>query len=517
MVRFFKTASPASANGEGYKGLTSTPQFTVKPGIYDSPITVELTAGAGESIHYTTDCTTPSAASPVYTGPIDITTNTVIRAVAVQDGCLTGYSNTGTYLFVSQDVNHSVQVMSLVTDPANLWDEKTGIYAYGENFDGTLELGEMLKTANYYQSGTKWERPASFEVFSEDTKLQDFQQNVSVRIAGGFGRSRAQKGFNITARSELGSSRMNYAFFENRPYTEYKAVVLRAGAQDQSMSKIRDELSTGLLEGSDVNFLYQAYKPCVLYLNGEYWGMYFLKEKRNRFFVAQHEGTTNTDDMDIIKSSSIVVYGSNKEWNELMTYVRTHDLSNQDAYKYVSDRLDVNSFMDYMICELYVANSDYANIQFYKLPGGKWKWIYYDFCWGWFNVNHTTITNRRGSRPAASDLFNALLKNPDWKDAFVRRFAELMKEVYDPVRVNAKIDELYEIVLTEREREMAKFNAKTFMGETQIANNVSSMSSWEKHVERVRNFANDRPEIIKAELKSQLGLSDAYMREVFGE
>jgi len=338
-----------------------------------------------------------------------------------------------------------------------------------------------------------------------------------MRIAGGYGRSRAQKGFNITARSEYGKSRMAYKFFENREYTSYKAVVLRAGAQDQSMSKIRDELSSGLLEGMDVNVLVQAYKPCVLYLNGEYWGMYFLKEKRNRFFVAQHEGTENTDDMDIVKSSSLTVYGSNAEWKDLMAYVNSHDLSNAAYYKYVSDRLDVTSFMDYMVCELYVANSDYANIEYYKLPGGKWKWIYYDFCWGWYNVNHTTITNRRGEKPAASGLFNALLKNKGWKDAFVRRFAELMKTIYDPARVNAKIDELYAVVITERAREMEKFNGRTFMGKTQIDHNVSSMSSFEKHVSRVRDFANKRPAIIKAELQSQLGLSDAYMKEVFGE
>lgn len=71
-------------------------------------------------------------------------------------------------------------------------------------------------------------------------------------------------------------------------------MVLRAGAQDQNRSKIRDELASGLLEGTDINILYQAYRPTVLYLNGEYWGVYFMKEKRNRFFVAQHENTETT-------------------------------------------------------------------------------------------------------------------------------------------------------------------------------------------------------------------------------
>lgn len=88
----------------------------------------------------------------------------------------------------------------------------------------------------------------------------------------------AQKGFNIVARDEYGEDRMHYKFFDNLDFTEYKALVLRAGAQDQNRSKIRDELAAGLLEGTDVDFLYQAYRPCVLYLNGEYWGVYFLRE-----------------------------------------------------------------------------------------------------------------------------------------------------------------------------------------------------------------------------------------------
>jgi len=121
----------------------------------------------------------------------------------------------------------------------------------------------------------------------------------------------------------------------------------------------------------------------VLYLNGEYWGVYFMKEKRNRFFIAQHENTDNVKDMDLIKSESTsgVFYGSNQEWIELMSYVRSHDLTSSEAYAYVDARVDLSSFMDYMICEIYSANSDVWNIQYYKLPGGKWKWIYYDFCW----------------------------------------------------------------------------------------------------------------------------------------
>ncbi len=520
---YYASPTPGAANGQGALGITAIPAFSTLPGVYENAIAVELSAKPNETIYYTTDSTAPTQNSTRYTGPISLEHNTVIRAVSVRDGYITGSAASGTFLFTADNVNHTLPILTLVTDPKNLWDAKTGIYAYGENYDPDLPYDQALLSSNFYKGrGTEgeevqsqWERPANFAVFGDDTRQQVFAQDVAIRIAGGFGRGRAQKGFNILARSEYGNNTLDYAFFENRPYTSYKSLSLRAGAQDQNRSKIRDELSSGLLEGTDVNVLVQAYKPYVMYLNGEYWGVYFMKEKRSRFFVAQHENTEDADNLDVLKASSLISHGSNQEWLALMDYVKSHDLSGSEAYQYVADRMDVDSFMDYMICELYVGNSDYANIQYYKLPGGKWKWIYYDFCWGWNNYDHQTVTLRRGTKPAASDLFNALLKNAGWKDAFCRRFAEIMKTVYTPDRVNALIDELAASVDSEIAREREKFNGATFMGMPQPQQNLGSYNSFQSNIAYLKEFNEKRPAIIKAQLQQELGLSDAYMQEVF--
>ncbi|MCE5236265.1 MAG: lamin tail domain-containing protein [Clostridiaceae bacterium] len=520
---YYKTSTPGKANGEGSNGITAAPVFSTAPGIFENAISLEISVPAGETAYYTTDCTTPTQNSKRYDGPIAIDKNTVIRAVSVREGYLPGASVSGTYLFTSDGVNHKLPVATLVTDPDNLWDEKTGIYAYGEDFDGSGTLEEMLLSANYYEGRgyqgeeiqSQWERPGSFAIFN-DGGTQVFSQNISMRIAGGYGRMRAQKGFTVIARSEYGSNSLAYPFFENRPYTEYKSLVLRAGAQDQTLSKIRDELSAGILEGTDVNMLYQAYKPYVLYLNGEYWGVYFLREKRSRFFVAQHENTENNDDVDLIKSEKNISNGSSQDWKGLMAYVSAHDLANADAYAYVESQVDMQSFMDYMICEIYVANTDVWNIQYYKLPGGKWKWVYYDFCWGWGEYSHDTLAYRRLSTKPCSDLFNKLLKNDAWRDAFLRRFGELMKTVYAPERVNALIDELYATVEPEIARERALFNAATFKGRTQVSENLASYDSFQTHIKKVRTFADKRPAAIKKILQQTFGLSDGYMSEVFG-
>lgn len=524
---YYAEPTPGAQNGKGYEGITQLPAFSVTPGIYDNAVTVAITAGEGETIRYTTDCTTPNASSEVYSGELSISKNSVIRAAAFRDGYLSGDVATATYLFRNDGVNHALPVVTLVTDPDNLWNSKTGIYATGDQFDpDAASYADTLKSATYYQAkfateeqvDTIWEKPAAFSLF-DDNGRQVFTQNVGIRIAGSFGRGRAQKGFNVIARKEYGKGSMEYPFFENRPYTEYKAVVLRAGAQDQNRSKIRDELASGLLEGTDINILYQAYRPTVLYLNGEYWGVYFMKEKRNRFFVAQHENTENNVDLAIGKGFKQRTYGDNSDWVSLYEYATSHDLSSAEAYAYVSERMDVDSFRDYMIAEIYNGNTDTYNFQYYRLKGGKWKFIFYDFCWGFQSPGHETLAFRMGKTPSdvcSAKLFAAMLQNKGWRDSFCRRFGELLNTAFAPERVSALIEELYGYVEPEIKREREKFNKDTFMGVKQPATNLGSYEGFQSEISKLKDFAQKRPEEIKRQLQSNLGLSDSYMKEVFG-
>ena len=524
---YYAEPTPGAQNGMGYEGITQLPAFSVTPGIYDNAVTVAITAGEGETIRYTTDCTTPNASSEVYSGELSISKNSVIRAAAFRDGYLSGDVATATYLFRSDGVNHALPVVTLVTDPDNLWNNKTGIYATGDQFDpDAASYADTLQSATYYQAkfateeqvDTIWEKPAAFSLF-DDNGRQVFTQNVGIRIAGSFGRGRAQKGFNVIARKEYGKGSMEYPFFQNRPYTEYKAVVLRAGAQDQNRSKIRDELASGLLEGTDINILYQAYRPTVLYLNGEYWGVYFMKEKRNRFFVAQHENTENNVDLAIGKGFKQRSYGDNSDWVSLYEYATSHDLSASDAYNYVAERMDVDSFRDYMIAEIYNGNTDTYNFQYYRLKGGKWKFIFYDFCWGFQSPGHETLAFRMGKTPSdvcSAKLFAAMLQNKGWRDSFCRRFGEFLNTAFAPERVTALIEELYGYVEPEIKREREKFNKDTFMGVKQPNTNLGTYEGFQSEISKLKDFAQKRPEEIKRQLQSNLGLSDSYMKEVFG-
>lgn len=468
--------------------MAALPVPSAAPGSYDAVQQISLSCETeGAVIYYTTDGTEPTQNSARYAGAIPVDATGMVRARAYKEGFIESAVATATFIIGEP---HSLPVVSLVTDPNNLWDEQTGIYAMGP---GAAE-DYPYEGANFHQS---WEKPASFEVFDE-SGAEVFAQNVAIRIQGGYSRGRSQKSFAIMARSEYGPGSMAYAFFDNRPYTEYQSLVLRNGGQDQSIGKIREVVALSLVEGQGFNVLTQACKPYVLYLNGEYWGVYFLMEKRNEAFIAQHEGIQDPDRMNVLKASSIVLQGSNEEYKALTQYIGSHDMSLKENYDYVAARVDTDSFMDLMICQLWVANSDYANVMFYQtLPDGKWKQIYYDFCWTLGNsdggFNHQTLKYRMDSSKAGSSLLVGLLKYKPWRDAFVERFAWALREVYNPDRVITVIDAIAAQVRDEMPAERAKFGG--------------SMTAWEAEVEEMKDFARNRGAAIVGQLESVLSLS----------
>ena len=181
--------------------------------------------------------------------------------------------------------------------------------------------------------------------------------------------------------------------------------------------------------------------------------------------------------------------------------------------------MDVDSFRDYMIAEIYNGNTDTYNFQYYRLKGGKWKFIFYDFCWGFQSPGHETLAFRMGKTPSdvcSAKLFAAMLQNKGWRDSFCRRFGELLNTAFAPERVSALIDQLYGYVEPEIKREREKFNKDTFMGVKQPNTNLGTYEGFQSEISKLKDFAQKRPEEIKRQLQSNLGLSDSYMKEVFG-
>ncbi len=495
-VFYFEKPTPGAANGAHSDGIAAAPAANIAGGSYEGAQQIALTcATEGAVIRYTTDGTTPTESSPRYASPISISATGMVRARAFKDDYITSGTYTSTY-FIGE--THKLPLVSIVTDPKLLFDPVTGIYEKGPNATEISSSPGHFSNANYNQKGQKSERPASFEVFDESGK-RVFAQDISIRIQGGFSRDHAQKSFAVYARSQYGKSRMEYAFFDDLPYAEYKSLVLRQGGQDQNVAKIKEAVVLDLVKDMGFNFLTQAVKLYVLYINGEYWGVYFMMEKRNEYFIAQHENFDEPKNMNIGWHIKNVRRGTTKDYLDLVRYVNNHDMTQKENYDYVAQRLDTDSFLDLMVNQIIIANSDYGNILYYQLlPDGKWKQIFYDFCWtlgdsAYPDGNHPTLAKRRESNKAGSDLLNGLLKYKPWRDKFIERFAWALKEVYNTERVLSYIDKWYNIVKEEMPAEREKFGG--------------SVSSWETHVERMRRFARLRPANIVKQLKEAFSLT----------
>ncbi len=493
---YFEQPTPGAANANPLQGIAASPKATTTPGSYDAVQTVSLECDTADAqIYYTMDGTEPTQSSAQYTGPVMVDKTGMIRARAYKDGFLPSVIQTQTYFIGEQ---HALPLLSIVTNPDYLWNEQTGIYVPGPNpvlVEGSTTHYEV---ANYLERGQESERPASFEVFDENGR-EIFGANVGIRIAGGYSRDNKQKSFAIMARSKYGANSLRCAFFDNRAFTEYQSLVLRQGGQDQTIGKIKEIVTLSLVQDKGFNFLTQAWKPYVLYLNGEYWGVYFMMEKRNENFIAQHENFEDPDNMNIVWSTARLIQGDVSGYNELMTFISTHDMSVEENYQHVAAQVDTDSFMDMMINQVWVANSDYANIEYYQLlPDGKWKQIYYDFCWTFGssefpNGDHPTLAKRMESSKAGSTLFNGLLAYKPWRDKFIERFAWALKEVYAPSHVIETIDTIADMVRSEMPAEREKFGG--------------TMQGWESTLESMKTFAQKRGANMVQQLKSAFSLS----------
>src|SRR5690606_33933523 len=197
----------------------------------------------------------PTDASPLYTGPIAINANTVLRARAWAAGKMVSPTATQTYLL---NVPANLPVISLVLDPPYLWNPQIGIYVKGTN-----GLKDCRGTANWHQ---KWERPGNIE-FYETTGQNRVNQEIGVEISGNCTRNFPQKSFEIKARKHYGDNDMDYAFFPgDKPMTSYKRLILRNGGNDNYRAFMRDSLAHNIAAGR-MDLDRQAYRPAVVYLN----------------------------------------------------------------------------------------------------------------------------------------------------------------------------------------------------------------------------------------------------------
>ena len=477
--------------------------------MYDNAQQVTISSPDPDArIYYTLDGTVPDEASTPYTGPLSIEKTAAVRAVAYRDGYLPSDPACATYLIGE---NIGLPVVSIVTGPDNLFDEETGIYADGP---GWTERPPH-RGANFWMD---WERPAHMELLEPDGTV-GISQDIGIKIFGEHSRAKDKKSFALMSRGEYGKNTFDYPVFPQLPYTSYKDLIIRS-SQDGNMTLIRGPLQIGLaLENSNVDG--QAHRQSILFVNGEFWGVYDIMEKLNEHFLAQHHGV-NPEKIDLLEGNGDVILGSNEDYLSLIQYVKTHDLSIQENYNYVASRIDVDNFIDWCAIEIYVACED-LGIKYWRpqTPDGKWRWILYDLDWGFYYLHQENYAERldffslflniegTGNEYGNDNtLIRGLLANEGFKQQFIERFVYHCTVTFAPHRVLQRIDELAANIEPYIQRDKDRWPGGT----------GGTVETWKSmDLQLVKDFAAERPTINLHYMQQYFGLTDDEMDQLLQE
>lgn len=393
-------------------------------------VEVAINIPEGTRVYYTTDGSIPTEEDTRYEGgPLEINKTTVLRARAFSDALSTEPSTvvTATY-FVN--VFHTLPVVSLVCDPDELWNEETGMLTVGDNVDKSE--GIPFKNTVYRVYG-KIPREGYLEFFLTDgTTVID--QGIEMSLQGQYSLDIAQKTFKIRAKAAYGNKYFDAKLFDDRPFTQYKSLVLRTSGNDGYFSRLRDGFQSRLLDAYGSTVLHQAWNPVAVYLNGVYWGHYNMRERIDQYFVAQHEGIPMEEakSITILEGDGALKNGSEavrQEYKDMIAKIKKSDpAGNPEDLQYILDNVDVDNYLEYMALIMFVGESDVGNIRFYRTgeEGAKWKWIFYDKDYGMYNSQFNspysyTKSNGMGQKLIDNTIFLKLLEVPEYKDKFLRK------------------------------------------------------------------------------------------------
>ena len=500
---YLETATPGAANDSLYfDARAQEPVIETAAGFYDGPVTVTITGAAGQEIRYTTDCGTPTRASALYEGPIEVSKTTVIRARAFGEELL-GSTTAGSTYIINDAPPTAVSVVSIYTDDELFYSARKGILVKGSG-----------NTPNYMRD---WEYPAQIEYFDENG-VRRLVQMVSTRVAGHSSRAQKQKSLSVFARSALGGDTLDYAFFENREYTSYSAIQLRMTNSDNHSCRLRDAVLSEISDG--LGLYYQAGRPILLYINGKYYGHYNLREKANKDSLAQWEGITDEDTIkgiDILEGNGMnkgqIIKGDNADWIELLNFCRTHKLDTPENLQYVLDRVDVDSLFSYSIYSMMINNYDAGNVRYYRFPGGKWKFMLHDIEAGAMNGDETKTVNLILKKRTANvgqyphTILAALLEVPEYKEQFLRRTAEIVESnLLYSTRVEPVYQKWFDTLSYLMPRQIKTFPFSNF-----------SLSIWKTNVNASMTRMRTYPKKVINGICSKLGVSSADKELYFGQ
>jgi hypothetical protein len=515
--------------------LISTPESSLPGGFYPEEFLIKLTSdNIDGQIYYTLDGSEPTIRSFKYDAPIlvanrSLTNNvlsviptsprwkpplnnvfkgTILRAISVSGNKKSNELIQTFFIDEKGRQRYSFPVISIVMNNEDLFGYKSGIYVLGKSYldkdkyirkNIPLNLPWWEYPSNYLDKGSDAERRTHIEFF-EPSGNKGFSLFGGIRINGNATRGFAQKSLRICFRKKYGAAALNYQLFASNPVETFNAFILRNSGNDWDKTMFRDAFMQSLMQNTNVDI--QDYRPSVVFLNGEYWGIHNIRERFDENYL-NNKYRISKDSITILELTGSVSYGHKREadgFSQLLDFVKQNDISVRKNYDFLKSKIDIESFSDFVIANLFFCNSDWPNnnVKFWRynndtlshegsVKDGRWRWMLYDTDWG-FGYNTESVPTKNLLEKARKTgsigiLFNALIRNKDFVSQFTKRFQYLLNSSFTSSSMLLKIDQFQKELSPEISEHIARWRA------------IGSYQEWLKNIEIMKDFALKRPGI----------------------
>jgi hypothetical protein len=437
---YFNSPTPSLSNNNStcYAGILEKPVINPPSGWYTNLVNVSVNNSVN-TIRYTTNGDIPDENDPIYNSSLSFNSSTVFSARSFANSNYIP-SEVSDRTFIINELNHNLPVFSIITDYDNLWDWNTGIYVMGPNADvnNYPHFG-----SNFWQPWSKFSR---IEFFNKD-RVKQFESQVDLEIHGGWSRAEPQKSFRIDSKSIYKGS-IDYPLIPGKSnITEFNNFNLRNGGQHGWNDRVQDGMISRVVKTTNIDRM--GYEPAIVYLNGEYWGLYGIREKIDEHYVESNHGISS-DKVDLLNRDSALV-GTSDHFLKSYDLLMGTPVNDSSFLPLFESRFDKDNYIDYFITQTYIQNMDWMgiawglnNVKIWRpdTTGGKWRYVLYDTdaSFGYFGQNIYDNYLNYARFPSVSSqhsqIFNRILLNNEFKCQFANRYDDLINTIFQPINFN---------------------------------------------------------------------------------
>ncbi len=503
----FGTPTPDTANSISpwFSDYASPVTSNLNAGFYSGSQSLSLFAPLGGVIRYTINGNTPSASSPLYSAPVSIDSSIVIRARMFSSNAqiLPGPVLTNTY-FINENI--TVPVVSVTTDPANLWDFNSGIYVMGPNADTNFPY----YNANFWMG---WEKGAHTEYFDKQG-YQGFELDNVLQIHGNWSKGFPQRSFRIKANDDYGQTRIPFNLFPEKQLFELRAFNLRNAGIDWNNCHMRDGLMHRAVRKTFNDIM--DHVSCVVFVNGQYFGVYEIRERQDEYYIEENHGLKK-ENLDVLRFYGDVLHGSNIDFLSMVDFIRYNDMTIPANYDTVKNYLfDIENITDYFLSEVYYSNPDWLgnNIKFWRsnYPPSPWRYILWDTDGGlglFSSVNDNLLpavtnsdtTNIQYYGNPHSFMMQSLFRNLEFRNYFINRYADLINTTFHPLNLGGLAKSMYNTLAPEMTRHFSLWGLPTPLFTT-----CMDSTEWSVEFSNMMDFINQRPPIARNYIQAEWSL-----------